>query len=219
MNTVLEIVNEARRRTKNGPIPADQLNEYQGTYDLILGDLLEERSWLFTINITERLTTTTDGADLGYTNKYILPTDAIDVMDIDDGNFQEGTASIREGLRAGVALDHPSDRAISYTAHRQFVFLNGILHTDSQPRRIVYRQRITPDRMPYRFKRLLVLALAIQFERDFNGDPNHIASLRSELKQQYVRATRQETQRPHDPYLQGIYDWLIEYEANSRLGY
>ena len=210
--TRYDILNEALAESANGTLPQENLEQYTNAYEVYLGDLLEERNWLFAYEITSNLSETEDGSDLGYRYKYRLPADATGIVG-DTDNKVPRFLSTEEAHRAGYSVlpEELAERRVQ----RAGIFVDGIYHTNSRLTSLLYKRTVTPDVMPKSFQKLLIYSLAERFAISTSRDESLANRLRTKKREQHNRALREYVNAPSDPYLQSIYRWLIEFETST----
>ena len=206
-----ELINLALLTAGGAPVSASTQSEFESIYDMILDDLLEERPWLFTLTLTRDLTPTTGGTNLRYKYKYILPSNAVDILQTQDINTYN--LSVQEGVRIGLSVPIAQDRVT--TAQSKYIFINGILHSDKPLTEIIYRRKVSPEVMTASFRKLLVYKLAEWFARHRDKNETAANEIERQSNRLHKRALRDEINRPSNPYLASIYDWLRAYYYNT----
>ena len=216
--TKLDIINEARKAAGVGVIGSIDAELDTKTYEFHLDDLLAERPWLFTISRGRDTSLTTDGPDLGYRYKYRLSvSDVIDVLDINPmQKFNSILATNpREALKYGLAVDFPGEEFLRTENADGFVFVDGILHTDSPVTEYVYRRTVDPSVMNASFRLLLIYTLAERYVSDTHENPTRQQFIRSEKRKQHTKAAYQDNRPPADPYYRALYNWIRHFYQDS----
>ena len=215
-----DIINAARQKAKLSPLPDSDLAEDKVFYDLYLEDLLEEREWLFTIKKETEFNQVVPEIDLGYKYSYVLrSTDVIDVLSINDQHISDigSVVGYRRAIRYGIATDPAGEIAPSSLG--QFVYVNGVLHSDVPITCAYYKRKVTPTAMRASFRLLLILTLAQHFAVYKKKDDMIVSGIKSEKREQHRRAMRYEIKRPKNPELAEIYDFLKSYRTQTSLRY
>ena len=204
-----EIINLAFLLAGTPTASESVVDKYKTIYTQLLSELLSERDWLFTLNKTNKLNPIKVETDLGYSFTYQLPSDAIGVL-IPKSN-QMINVNPQEALRMGYTVS----RIGLHQEANDYIFLNGVLHSNSELTEVVYRRRVPADRLPAEFRALLINKIAVIVARSVTKDFNIADRLASEIPNLHKRAIRDEISRPSDPFLAGLYDWLhLFYRGN-----
>ena len=215
MATEIDIINLARTRAGKGEIAESELKSHSFVYDLILGDLLEEREWLFTLGISNNVTLTKPAIDLGY--KYVYSLGNRDIKDVEAINYSSSlnltSLSIRRAVDYGLAVD-PIGEA-PRTSNKEFLYVNGLLHTNVEVHTVVYKRIVKPVNMPDSFINLLSWALAEHFAMTPGKDLERIDNVRRQKQIAHRRATRFESQNTGDPQLESIRKFRQQYRKST----
>ena len=173
-----EIINLALQTAGDPPVSTDQQVQYQSAYKMVLDDLLSERRWLFSLQLLSTLPKTTDGTDLNYSYKYQLPSDAIGILDTSASKNQYlNSMSIADGLTVGYNLPPLSDRKAVNSVN--FVFLDGVLHSDQEVTQVIYQRKVIPEVMTPEFRVLFIHKLAEFIAGNMRRNHDHAREIRS----------------------------------------
>lgn len=221
-----ELIKEALIRANQGLIGDNEIANYNLLYDTELDAALAQHKdkWLFSYDITSLLDQTTDGNDLGYQYKYLVPGDTLSVICINpESSFR--FISAKEALKYGYAVTN-EDLAFSYSTNNQYSFLlidspsGPILHTDVEVTKILYSKKVTPVVMDPLFRKFFILQLA--YTIGTVKDPgNHALNdkLEAKAKKAHIAALTPYLKRPVDPQLAAIYDWVKTYTIQTTARY
>lgn len=215
MATELDIINLARFRGGKGEISESDLKSQTFVYDLILGDLLEEREWLFTLAVSNNLILTKPAIDLGY--KFVYSLGDNNVENVEAINFSSSidlaSLSVRRAVEYGLAVDPIGESP--RVSSKEFLFVNGLLHTNTEVKTVVYKRNVKPVNMPDSFRNLLAWCLAEHYAMTPGKDLERIDNIRREKKMAHRRATRFESRNTNDPQLESIRKFRQQYRKST----
>ena len=216
MRTEEEVINFARNlaglhKQSTAGLEIDKIN-----YSAYLESLISERPWVFAYSITNKVVETNDGNDLGYTYKYRLGVDAQDVIGLGDIPVSSNIATLspRQASRYGYAVDPLSDRVGTLPAG-DFLFVNGVLHTNSPVEKVIYKRNVTPELMEPDFKMLLAHTLGMYFAMTPGADLERRGFIKSERENYHIRACRRDTASHSDPQIRELANFLRSYYAET----
>ena len=219
MNTVESIINFARQRASLHKLPSSEMGDAKELYDIYLKDLLEERNWIWSIGITSEVTETRDGTNLGYSKKYRLGVEAEDVLAINYNRVNLQLLDIKEALDYGYASDPVGEVIGDSGGDNSFAFINGVLHTNADVEKVIYKRLPDPRAMKMSFKLLLANKLALHFASEPGADVERAKFLKRELITIHVRAARDDAQKPKDTQLLEVYYFIKSLKTESNLRY
>ena len=210
-----DLINLALQISGSPPVTNDQQVQYKPAYDMILESLLAERPWLFTLKLLTRLDIAHNSVDLRYKYRYQLPSDAVGVVNTDLKNlsFLQGM-SVESALEIGYDIPLPEDRVHSPT-NSSYIFLNGVLHSDTEITQIIYRREVKPEIMTPEFRELFAYKLG-HFIASAAKDHELTRELKSLIKVKHVNAVARERTASPDPHRVQIQKWLNNYYNGRR---
>lgn len=219
MRTIEDIINFSLNKAGRMDKEASEMTQELKIYDIYLRDLLEERNWVWSFGTTRSVTQTEDGNDLGFKYRYRIGADAEEVVAINFGsNIGLAGLSIHESLRAGYAID-PIGEPEGIPGDNSFVFINGVLHSNSEVTSVIFKKIPDPVEMPTPFKILLAWKMATHFVIEPGGDRDRQDTINSELRKAHLRACRFETRKPTDPQLLEVYNYVKTLRTETYLRY
>lgn len=216
MNTYVDIINAALQLAGHSQFSAEQIEaNYKALYDLHLDTMLSKHDWLFTLEIIDITDDNKldDEMSIGWNYQYKMPDNVINV--ISDGNdrsinYLSPVDSIRSGLTPPTVETYSSGRLRS-----NFVFTNGVLHSDNEVTRALVSIDVEPRSMEINFKMALIYKLASIFAMTLEQDRELKRELERESITNLTNAALMNKGQPADPRLRAIYDWILEFRVAS----
>lgn len=212
LNTVSKLINFARSTAGKSPVAETKMAPDREIYDIFNEALLEERTWLFAYAITTDLTLTKPTTDLGY--KYAYVVDVQDIEDVLDVNPQSSRIDIdrvgrRRAVDFGIVAPIITERG---PQGADFIYVNGVLHTDQEVTKVIYKRIPVPTAMTAEYKLLLAYKIAYHFSLTPGADIERRQLIKSEITNLHVRAARADITPSSDPQTQE----LIAYFRSNR---
>ena len=217
MKTIEQVINFAREKAGKSKLESSEMEAEKETYNIYLSDLLEERNWLWSLGSTTNLTPTQDGSDLGYKYKYRVNSDISDVIAV---NFQRANTALLDVKRAldfGYATD-PVGESTS-TGSSNFVFIGGVLHSDVEVEKVIFKRKMSPEIMEPSFRLLLGYTLAHHYALTPPVAQENADRIKPLKEKAHVRAARSDTRKPVDPQLEEVYYYVRTLSIESSLRY
>ena len=195
-----QILNLALKSAQTSPVASSRQGEFDDIYELKKAAMLKERHWPFTLRLTRNLTATKTGNDLNFTYRYQTPPGTIAVLDIAANDSQLtgvtslATLSSYAALQLGYAPATPEDRRDATspvgTQRKEFLFINGILHSQSEVGVAIIQIAAQESDFSEDFTMALVYNLAGHFARSVKGNPALAYDLERQSRMYHIRALR-----------------------------
>ena len=184
-NDIITLALESAAQTR---LPPDQLTHFETIYELLKTSTLAERPWLFTLAVSRDLPTTDKGGNRGFTYRYTAPKDAVAVLNINPSSTIPYSISPAQGLSVGYAID-PYDR-LSQTQQPKFVFIDGVLHSDTEVNEIIYKKDAPESEWTGDFALVLMWKVAEYVATSRSQKPELIARCAKNVRDYTIRALR-----------------------------
>lgn len=211
-----ELLNRALEESGQPINPTTELRRFDDLYDLILETFLEKRLWYFSIAKETDLVETNDGVDLNYRYKYAMPSNTVDVLHINEFRTIIPFGDERTALRHGYSFS-PDDLPAG-TLGSDFIYIDGILHSNEEVRQVFYKRKVTPANMTATFRQALVYKIASRIAAYTRGEPQVISDLNREHKQ-YLReaASLNDKKIKTDQQVNSIFSFIRWYYTQTRV--
>ena len=199
LNTEAEIINFARELAGEGPLNESEMVNEMRVYNIFHEALSEERTWVFAYALSKNLTLSESVTDLGFKYAYVVNEEDIeDVIAVNPNtsNVDLNRVGFRRAVDYGYAIDPISE---SGEINADFIYVNGILHTDREVSRIIYKRVAKPSGMTAEYKLLLAYKIALHLSLTPGSDITRRDYIKSELRRLHVRAARNDAKPSSDP--------------------
>ena len=223
MKTREDIINTALRKAKMSRASGANLEAYIPEYDLHLAVLLKAFPYPFQFQIImpEELEEVSPEVKLGFKYSYRLNTpnnsDILEILSLHrDSSFPALSAS--QARRFGLNFD-PRENGIDTNPRRDYIFVGGILHTNTVPTEILAKRVPDPSIFSPEFKLYLIYTLASELASEVKKDD----VLHARLQRQALEACKEATSflvgTQTDPQYAAIVDYIKRFYTVSSLGY
>ena len=189
-----------------------------------LSKLVKSRPWLFVHDIVDesKISETEDGSNLGYKYKYrVTGVKAVDVIEVnyeDSHTFRNIIPNTKQALRAGFSYYPRVDGIPGSREEKNFVFVNGIIHSDEEVTSAVIKKDIAGDNIqdtPESFQDYFAHVLAKIIASTTAQSVARSNELKDEILSKAIEAIRDEQSMTTNPHLNTIFNWIQSYYVNS----
>ena len=203
-----EIINRARQlalleELHDLALPVDANNPFASDiramdreYKLAMDKVIRSRPWLYAHDLKTNITTASGDnlINLGYKYRYSIDDTVLDVIAINQ-NENERIRNVipetREALRAGISY-FPEIDGYPTENREDFVFVDGILHSDVIVRSAFVKKEIRPEQTPGSFQDYFCHVLAVPLARIFGESAAKARELEDLLPDLAMEAIRDE---------------------------
>lgn len=214
-----QIINLALKSAQSTPLASSRQGEFDDIYELKKNSLLNERVWPFTLRLTTNITTESTANDLGYNYSYRLAPGVTNVMTVGanrealvpDVRASIAALSDHTALQLGYAPLDPEDRLTTATPQQDFLFTNGVLHSNSVVGAAIVQLQVAESDFTEDFTLALAYYLAAHFARSVKGNPALAYELERQAKMHQGRAIRPLIHQTKDLDTQIFNKWLLTF--------